>query len=205
MISIMSPDFPSREGRGYLHTTDMYDFLIAGLAECGRPPADGPISLLIRKKMFKQADFYYADDPRELNGLDDVPAQFTVTSGGQLLTGCLRLTDRPVNRVEPYDEKPIRAAAEIEGNSIWATADSGATPIEVATSLNLRLHEVLFPCGPDEKWYDVRVDLHRPFMASDAGRLKMQFDRSIGRHLTRSFVLVNDETVGAIFFSLGKP
>ncbi|MEQ8228965.1 MAG: hypothetical protein RIA64_12840 [Rhodospirillales bacterium] len=205
MIYTTSPEFPAREGRNYLHTTDMYDFLIAGLAEIGRPPADGPISLLIRKKMFQQADFLYAEDPQELAGLEDAPTQFTVTSGGQLLTGCLRLTDRPVERPEPYDETRIRAAAEIEGNSIWATGHSGASPIEVATSLNLRLHEVLFPCGPNEKWYDVRVDLNRPFEDEDACCLKMQFDRSIGRHLTRSLVIVNGETVGAIFFSLGKP
>lgn len=204
MIQTFSPEFPSREGRGYLHTTDMYDFLVDGLTEIGRPPADGPISLLIRKKMLEQADIIYADNPAELENLEGAPTQFTITSGGKLLTGCLRLTGRPLTRFEPYDEAPIRAAAEIDGNRIWAAKDCGASPIEVATSLNLRLHEVLFPCGPGEKWYDVRVDLKRPFVSSDSGRLMMKFDRAIGKQLTRSIVLVDGETIGAIFFALGK-
>ena len=200
-MKFVSPFFSIRSGRDYVNTADIYESVIDGLSDIGQPPVEGPISFIMREKITGQADICYGVTGNHEAAFEEAPVQFTIHSNEKKISGYLRPTDQAIEWNVQYDQQPIYDAIEMRDDKIWVTSECGFTPIEVMTTLALKLHETLLPSNGKGKWYVVRIDLRRPFKPTDTENLTVQFQRSLGKLLTRSSVLISDECIGTICFS----
>ena len=206
MVKVVRPTFAFRAERNYIHTTDIYDCLLAGLAEAGFGDADGTVSLTIREVMRKQLELHIRETGETVPRPPRAVIDFAVLGGKERIGGWFVATDRPVEERVPYDEEAaIRGRAVVDGHTIAIEGNVGATAIEVVTALAVQLHNTLSPPPPGKKWLDTRLDLHRRLRPADAGRLSLEMVKRHGDRLTKSLISVPGEDLGHIYFSLGTP
>ncbi len=206
MVKIVTLSFAFRAERKYIHTTDIYDSLLAGLAEAGFGDADGAVSLTIREVMRNQLDLHIREPGETVPRPPKAVIDFTVNTGEARIGGWFVATDRPVKESVPYDEEAaIRDRATVTGPTIAIEGDAGATAIEVVTALAVKLHNTLAPPPPGKKWLDTRLDLRRRLRPADAGHLGLEMVKRHGDRLTKSLISVPGEALGHIYFSLGTP
>lgn len=206
-MSVIVPcDFGFRETRNYIHTTDLYDALIGNVAALGLGEAAGEIRLTIRQVMRSALELHLLEPggntPRPPRATVDV---FAVVAGGATVRGWYVEVDRPITRRVPYDESPIHAHTRIEGNTIAIRGKTDATPIEVLTSLAVRLHAAAKPPSLPLKWLATRLDLARPLTQDDSAHMTIALQKTLGTSLTRSEITVSSGVLGHIYFSLGNP
>ena len=151
MVKITRPNFYFRAQRNYIHSTNIYDFLLVGAEESGLGQVDGPINIVIRKSLRNHLEIHYleAGDPREKP--QNAVVDFSVFIDGKEITGWFVETDNPVDKRIPYDETPIRELSSIDDQTITIKGNSNRTPIEVVTSLAVKLHQHLYPPPEGQK------------------------------------------------------
>src|SRR5215472_7505515 len=74
-----SPSVAFRAARKYVHSTTLYEELLAGAKAAGLD-VDGPIELTVRRKMTTQPEFHYSAAPADIAA--DAPATFSLQAEG---------------------------------------------------------------------------------------------------------------------------
>lgn len=205
MVRIARRPFRFRAQRNYIHTTDIYDFLLAGAEETGLGRVDGPVSIIIRKILRNHLEIHYLEPGDPLQKPENAVIDFTISIDGREIPGWFAETAAPVEERAAYDETPLWELTTIDGQAIRIKGESHCSPIEVVTALAVKLHPHLAPPPEGRKWLDVKLILNRPLKAEDGRDLCVEMVKRIGDRLTKSVISVPGEELGHIFFSLGAP
>ncbi|RAU23555.1 hypothetical protein CU669_00145 [Paramagnetospirillum kuznetsovii] len=205
---VTHPQFSFRAGRNYIHTTDLYDRLVEHVEAAGFGTVTGALRLTIRKVMHNALELHILGPAAgsEVSKPADASVDMSVvTADGSIVRAWYVETDRPLTERVAYDEAPIHALCALDGQSIRLAGDSRRTPIEVITSLAVKLHNTLAPPSAGVKWLDSRLDLIRPLCAADGHDVSVTLRHRVGTSLTRSEISTPAGVIGNIFFSLGNP
>jgi hypothetical protein len=188
-----------RGSRDYVHSTDIYEEIIAGANVMNLRPS-GKIDLHIRRKIVSRPIYHFTR--QAFGGKEDVAYARIELSGAEWLVRVLN-TEHLVKAVKAYDEHRIFDASSIEENSIFLRQNLGMRPIEVVTALSVKLHKALFPPGPHQRWLLGRLDVSRPLSARDAEYMAIEIERIVGKNITRSRVIAEEGAIGSLTFMLG--
>jgi hypothetical protein len=198
---VHAPTMLFRGTRDYLHSTDIYDELIAGVQAAGLPPIDGIVALEMRMPITSQPKFHFGDAP---SSESPAPASFKLGIQGDLVSGAIFASNRPVVASRPYDESRISREARINGRKVELFADTGMSPIEVVTALGVHQHKTLFPPPLGKRWLLARLFLRRPLRPQDTTTITISLDRVVGKSMTRSGLTTFGEQLGHMDFVLGS-
>ncbi|MGA9797356.1 MAG: hypothetical protein WBQ17_17670 [Rhizomicrobium sp.] len=185
----VSVDVPLREKRTYLHSTNLFDHLVA------RTGARQNLSLAFRRKIECQVEALSAADCEDA---DAFPARFS----GETANGSVDLVLRekqpltPISWREPYNENAAAYDAVIEGATVSSDKGNGASLIERIVSLNKRL---LTEISEGKKML-VFSKINLKSLPDKRARLKIHLKSRLGFKLFRSAIFANDEEVGEIIF-----
>jgi hypothetical protein len=188
-----------RGSRDYVHSTDVYEEIIAGASVMNLRPS-GKIDLYIRRKIVSRPIYHFAR--QAFAGREEVAYARIELSGMDWLVRVIN-TEHPVEVVKAYDEQRIFDASSIEENSISLRQNLGMRPIEVVTALSVKLHKALFPPGPRQRWLLGRLDLSRPLSKRDAEFMAIEIERMVGKNITRSRIVADEGAIGSLTFMLG--
>jgi hypothetical protein len=197
---ILEPEIPFRGKRTYIHSTDIYEFVLSGATTMKLGQPDGRVTIVLRRRIDSRPRFFFvtADDSTPI---PDSPCEFAVDMSGKSYKGWIEESGAPIANRIPYDEVPIRAASRIGEKSIWLDGPSNATAIETVTSLATFMHDQLMPAPPGTKWWATRLDFNRPLNQEDSVCLEIVLEQRLGKKLTRSRVITKGETIGTANFA----
>ncbi len=202
MLKTYHPPCRFRGERNYLHSTDLYANLLAGLESSGFGPATGAVRLAMRRVVRNAVEAHYQKLDEKPVVPQDSPIEFIVEAQAGRIAGWMNETDRPVTARSPYDETAIRSLAIVEGDGIRMGGTPPNTPFEVATAMAVALHNALLPPPPGRKWMLGRVDLSRPLGKSDIEGMIVRMMQRLGGAFTRSAIVVQGQILGHMQFSL---
>ena len=106
------------------------------------------------------------------------------------------------HKKEPYTEDDIIEYCQLEkGKLVSVSSVIPFHPIEVVVAMtkHLHMHEYDVSGG---KWVFSRLELERLLRISDLQEIRVQIQQSIGTRLTKSILLVGEEQIGKIYFSM---
>jgi hypothetical protein len=198
---VHAPTMLFRGTRDYLHSTDIYGELIAGAHAAGLPPIDGIVALEMRMPITSQPEFHFGAAP---SSKSPAAAAFRLGIQGDVVSGAIFASNRPVVGWRPYDESRISSEARINGRKVELFAATGMSPIEVVTALGVLQHKTLFPPPVGKRWLLARLFLRRPLRPQDATTITISLDRVVGKSMTRSGVATFGEQLGHMDFVLGS-
>jgi hypothetical protein len=198
---VHAPTLDFRGTRNYIHSTDLYEELIAGAASAGLPPIDGNVELRFRNPIITQPEFHFGDDVATSHG---AAGSFTLGITDRTLSGQIVASDRPVSGRKSYEESRIWTHAQMDDQRVEIAVDSGMKPIEVVTALAVLQHNTLFPPPPERRWFLTRLFLARRLVSDDARAISIAVERVIGRTMTRCTVTTPMGQLGNLDFILGK-
>jgi hypothetical protein len=198
---VHAPKVAFLASRNYVHSTDLYQELMAGARALGFD-IDGPIELRIRRLITNQPEFHYAQSSKGLPS--DSPGVFSLSASGILWHGVIFERDAPVVHRKPYDEMELWTHAVQDGEAILFEGKTCMQPIEVVTALNLLLHRRLFSIAHDRKWFLTRIALRLPLLAEDARAVRIELTRTLGAKMTRSSIETGRGSIGSLEFMLGE-
>ena len=182
--------------RDYLHGTDMYDAIMEQLRSAVPQHAHGAVKMVMHGFARHQCDLMYMLGQARCPKPVDARVEFFL---GDIVSGWLTETARPVLSRRPYKEDELVASSRIDGHSIIAGVVVPCSVIEILVALTKRLHTVLRP--DQAKWAFTRLELQRPLADDDAGRLQVELLQSLGNRLTKSAVRTESMALGHIYFS----
>lgn len=200
-MKVHAPDMAFRGTRTYLHSTDLYEAILAGCEVTDLGTADGRLFLKIRKTLTCQPELCFLA-PGETGDPAGAGADFIVTVGGYPVAGFVRETGRPVTRRKEYDERSIWDCASVSGMTITVRKPSLAAPIEVVTALGVLQHRTVYPPKDGSRWMLGRIDLARPLRHADVAALEIMLRQHIGQRMTRSTIAAAGVTLGTMEFLL---
>ena len=182
-------DVPLRQHRDYLHSTNLFDFLVQ------RTGVQEDLSLMFRQKVTAECDAFPA---AEIEHAERCPVRFTGRTGAEAVD--LVLVEREprmaLSRREPYDEEAVAAGSRIQDAAIFSGGANGATAIERIVALNKRLLTNL--TQSQRVLVFSRLWLRRvPPQEAD---LEIRLESRLGQTLFRSAILANGERTGEIVF-----
>ena len=187
-----------RGQRDYVHSTDIYEEIVAG-AHSRRLVPSGKIDLHIRRKISHRPIYRFTH--QALAGAEASAYSRIELNGSEWLVEVIE-TPQLVTSSRVYDEQRIFDASFIEQKSISLRKDVGMRPIEVVTALSVKLHRILFPPGPQERWLLGRLELSRPLSGRDAEFLTIEIERRLGKKITRARAIAEERQIGALTFML---
>ena len=202
MLKVEAIEFQYKGERDYIHGTDMFNRMIVA------PTATGATISNIR---FTVHDFvhnavcqlYSSTDKQVLQEIQNIRArcQFKVADSNHWLA----LTELPGESAASgryaYDEDRVIGLCRRDGESLSLTQQSPFTFIETIVAMNKHLHQLLFPELPG-KWIFTRIDLDAYCDIRES--LTLQLKHNMSNRLTKSAILVNQQQVGELYFSLFK-
>jgi hypothetical protein len=188
-----------RGSRDYVHSTDIYEQIVAGANVMNLIPS-GKIDLHIRRKISSRPTYQFSR--RAFPGEQDAAYANIELSGSEWLVQVISAS-QPVEATKAYDEQRIFDASVIEENSIALRRNIGMRPIEVVTALAVELHKALFPPGALQRWLLGRLEVSRPLGMRDAEFMAIEIERRIGKNITRSRVIAEEGAIGSLTFILG--
>jgi hypothetical protein len=200
-MKIHAPQIAFRGTRTYLHSTDLYEEILAGSAFTGLGKPDGPLTMKMRRTLVLQPELCYLEPDEDVD-VAAAPTEFVVTVAGRGVRGIVRETIGAVTRRKGYDERPIWEVARLWGQTVAARATTGATPIEVVTALGVLLHRTLYPPSPNTRWMLGRLDLARPLAGADIPSIEITLRQQIAGRMTRSTIVVAGGALGTMEFIL---
>jgi hypothetical protein len=180
---------PLRGNRDYLHSTNLFDFLVA------RTRAHRNLMLMFRRKITCEVQACPATQGRDPQSY---PARF-IGEGNDgrtdlFLTEAHPLT--PLGQREPYNEDAVAAGSRIEGNAILSDEHNGASAIERMVALNKRLLSSIV----QERRVLVFSKISLASLPDRKARLKVMLLSRLGMTLFRSRIFVNETEFGEIVF-----
>jgi hypothetical protein len=193
------PAMAFRGSRDYVHSTDIYEEIVAG-ANCSQLVLSGTIDLHIREKITHRPIFHFINRG---SARGRAPAFATIELNGSSWLVEIIETSHLVETSKVYNEQRIFDASFIEQNNISLRQNIGMRPIEVVTALSVKLHKSLFPPEPHQRWLLGRLELSRPLSERDAEFMTVEIERRVGKKITRSRIITEEGTIGVLTFILG--
>lgn len=193
------PPVAFRGSREYVHSTDLYEEIMAGAESAGHV-VEGPIDLRIRTRLTRRPIYAFAP----LTDVPDkhAPATCTFRSGAWQWSVTIRESAETVSARKPYDETLACRFSRIDGRTIELTAPTGMRPIECLTALGVALHKAALPPPVGKRWMLAQLTLARALIAEDASRMKVAIVKIVGGAITRSSVVASDGDIGSMVFVL---
>lgn len=188
-----------RGSRDYVHSTDLYEEIIAGARQAG-VVVEGPIDLRIRQKITHSPIYAFAplaDAPDRR-----APATCTYRSGVARWNVTIRESEQPVSTRKPYDESPAARCSRTDGRTIELVAPTGMRPIECLTALGVALHKTALPPPSGKRWMLGQLTLSRPLVAEDATWIRLAIVKIVGDGIARSTIVARDGEIGSMVFIL---
>jgi hypothetical protein len=196
---IKSPSAAYRGVRGYVHSTDLYQEVLAGAEEAGLA-VSGPLTFRLRRRITNVPRYHFsASTPVSL----DAAALCSFVAAGTTWFVSVVETDVPVTARRPYDESSARERCVIEGRSARLTAATDLRPIEALTALAVHLHGVVLQPPDGLRWMLGQLSLDRPLREDDATTLQVSLDQVVGGKMTRSSLTGVDGLFGTVLFISG--
>ena len=196
---LFEPEAAFRGTRDYVHSTDMYEEIVAGARYHNIALNDG-LDLKIVRKISHRPVYCFV---KETDGdLKDVGAMALLGPQNPWQVMIVE-TPEPVITQKNYDEQKIFSASRIEGTRISLGEPVAMRPIEVATALPVHFHKTNFPPAPGTRWLLARLELSRLFRDEDSRHLAIELERRIGKRMTRSRIVSSDGVIGNMTFIMG--
>jgi hypothetical protein len=194
------PPVAFRGSRDYIHSTDIYEEIINGaaLANLG---FEGPIDLRIRTKITCRPRYIFLP----VDALfEDAAATCSFNSGGSSYVAAITETAEVVIDRKAYDDSSAATASIIEGRSARLIGETGLRPVEAVTALAVHLHKTALPPATGQRWMEVQMSIHRPFIDADTSTLALHIDRIVGGTMTRTRIEAIGGPLGTIMFILAS-
>jgi len=192
------PPAALRGSRDYVHSTDLYEEIVAGVAAAGLS-FEAPIDLRIRAKVINRPR--YAIIPAGAM-VGEAVATCAFTSGGQEYLAVVTETDELVTARKPYDEGPAARFSTIEGRTARLDGETGLKPIEAVTALAVHLHKTALPPPDGQRWMLGQLSISRALADTEARDMVLDIERMIGKTTTRTRITACDGPVGTMLFVL---
>jgi hypothetical protein len=192
--------FKFKGARNYIHGTDMFNAIITD-----------PTGIALKNIRFTIHDFvntpicqvFLSDNKDDLNNVHGICARCQYDENG--ITHWLALTevdsDATLGGRYEYDEDRIVSLCALEQDKIILKEHSPFTFIETVVAMNKHMHQQLFP-DASGRWIFTRIDLVTAINERD--NLALQLKHNMNYRLTKSDILLNNNKVGDIYFSLVK-
>lgn len=192
--------FKFKGARNYIQGTDMFNAVISGATGATIENIRFTIHDFVHTPV---CQLYSADNKEDLSDVQGICARFQYDENGITHYFALTESDGDVNSAErhEYDEDRIVSLCALEQDKIILKAYSPFTFIETVVSMNKHMHQQLFPDAPG-KWIFTKIDLDAAIDARD--NLALQLKHNMNYRLTKSDILLNNNKVGDIYFSLVK-
>jgi hypothetical protein len=200
-VKLYAPELSFRGTRNYIHSTDLYEHLLAGSVAAGVGGVDGPIVLKFRRRIASQPEYAFQVAGDETSGAS---SEFVLTIGGEPVRGVIRESGRPVDRRREYDERSIWDAAAVSGNTITGRPPSGTAPIEAVTALGVLHLRTLFPPPDGSRWMLARIDLKRPLDIEQLDPVTIVLRQQVVGRMTRSVIEHPGGSLGSMEFVLAN-
>ena len=194
-----APPATLRGTRDYVHSTDLYEEILAGAAGAGIAIA-GPIDLRITGKITRQPVYRF----QAAEGADVSRTAAICRFRWREESWICAVAERgePVTARKPYDESPAARLGQIDDRMIAIASETGMRPIEAVTALGVVLHKTALPPPAGERWMLAQLTLRRPLQASDTRKLTVAIERIVGQRMTRSSLAAEDGPLGTMTFIL---
>ena len=192
------PEIALRGDRNYVHSTDIYEEVIAG-TRAADLAFTGPIDFRMRVKIARRPRFSFFPGAGDLA---DTSATCRFCSSGRIWTAAVTPSDEKVRARKEYDEEPVALLSTIQGNVANLDGETGLRPIEAVTALAVHLHKSAVPPTAGRRWMLGRLAIKRPLTESDARHLTLKIDRAIGTTTTRTTIHAIDGNIGIMQFVL---
>jgi hypothetical protein len=180
---------PLREKRTYLHSTNLFDFLVA------RTGAQHNLNLMFRRKIEHEIEALPA---AECGDVESYSARFSAdTDTGKIdLVFAEKQPLKLLQRREPYNEDAVAQGSRIEDAAIFSNHDNGASLIERIVALNKKLLGHISE-GTKVLLFS-KVSLKS--LPDNKSDLKIALKSRLGMKLFRSVILANGKEIGEIVF-----
>lgn len=182
-------DVPLRQHRDYLHSTNLFDFLVQ------RTGVQEDLSLMFRQKVTAECDAFPA---AQIEHAERCPVRFTGRKGPDAVD--LVLVEREprmaLSRREPYDEEAVAGKSRIQGAAIFSGGANGATAIERIVALNKRLLTNL----TQSQRVLVFSRLSLGCVPRNEADLEIRLESRLGYTLFRSAIFADRDRTGEIVF-----
>jgi hypothetical protein len=197
---IFEPETRLRGTRDYVHSTDLYEQIVAGARAAGLS-FHGPLDFRIRGKITHRPRFAYqlASLPADPNVVT-----CTFTSGNENWMAVVSESDEIVTACKPYDEGPAAKHSIVVGLKASLNGQSGMRPIEALTALAVHLHKTSLPPPAGRRWMLGRLSTSRVLSERDGSLLTLDIDKQIGTSTTRTRITAHDGVIGSMIFILEK-
>lgn len=121
--------------------------------------------------------------------------------GGRLKTYQLIENDQQIDCRYEYDEGSIvdKTVLDLEAKSIRLNEVSGYSLCENFVAMNKYLLQSLYP-GEVGKWYFTRLEQSK--IVNDDSLIEVRFVKNFNFRLTKSDILLNDDVIGSVYFSM---
>ncbi|MGY3488960.1 hypothetical protein ACVW1C_006843 [Bradyrhizobium sp. USDA 4011] len=194
---LFEPAAAFRGSRDYVHSTDIYEEILAG-AQYHGITLDCGLDLRILRKISCRPVYYFVGNG-DVDAAD--AAAIAVLPGSPWQVKIIETTE-PVLTRKSYDEQKIFNASRIAGNRISLEEPVGMRPVEIATALSVNFHRSGFPPDSGTRWLLARLELSRLFRDEDSAGLAIELERRVGKKMTRSRIVSADGVIGALTFIL---
>ncbi|MCC8980665.1 hypothetical protein [Bradyrhizobium acaciae] len=194
---LFEPAAAFRGSRDYVHSTDIYEEILAGARYHGIP-LDCGFDLRILRKICCRPVYSFIKD----GDVDTADAAAIALLPGSSWQVKITETAEPVLARKSYDEQKIFSASRIAGSRISLAEPVGMRPVEVATALSVNFHKSSFPPNPGTRWLLARLELSRLFRDEESDDLAIELERRVGKKMTRSRIVSADGAIGTLTFIL---
>lgn len=195
---IHEPPAVFRGSRDYVHSTDIYEEIVAGaaLANLG---FEGPVDLRIRAKIMCRPRYVYfpAGDP-----VAEAAVTCAFRSGGMAYVAAVTETANPVVARKDYDESSVTRISKIDGRIARLDDETGLRPIEAVTALAVHLHKTALPPTAGQRWMLGQLSIRRPLAETETRWLVLHIDKLVGATMTRTRVDAQNGPLGTMIFML---
>jgi len=184
--------FVFKGSRNYVHGTSLFNALVEAAYQRGL--AGGKINVSFKHMIYNPLCILEERSPIPE---DSVVAKITGIDGGEY-TFCINEASETEELVrQSFDEAEACRGAVVGDKSIFQDTPHHEDLIELLVSLCKKMHQECVDSS--KKWVFSRYDGLFPIPTME--KVELRITKQIGKRLTCSAVLVNDEKIGDIYFS----
>jgi hypothetical protein len=185
-------NFCFKGSRDYVHGTDIVNTLLksfSGVAEV--------TDLDLKFSGISSTNL----DMIEGDSADNAKVNIQVNFDGQRQSMQLVENGSPVDCRYEYDENKIIVACKFDSTNqqIYLTENTGYTLCENFVTMNKYLLQALFP-NEQGKWYFTRLE--QKYVVPENALVTVKLIKNFNFRLTKSDILIGDEVIGSVYFTL---